>query len=111
MNSNILKIFSTYNDNTKHICTINIVSFISILIVISPLNIHFLIKLLIKLLIITLLLYSVKINYHATKNLFNIDNIFSNSSLASIRNNMCISFFYTFLIFILAIYVFINIFF
>ena len=110
MEEKILKIFTLYNDNTKHVCTINIISFILILLIISPLNVGFFSKLIIKIIVVALLLYTANINYQATKNLFNIDNIFSNQSLASIRNNMCVSFLYTFLMIILAIYVFINIF-
>lgn len=111
MNREILDIFSKYNDNTKYICFLNVIAFLLIIIVTSPLNIGFFTKLLLNLTIISLLIYSITTNYNATKKLFNINNIFSNPYLASIRNNMCISFFYTFLMSLLVFYVFINIFF
>ena len=111
MDTHILDIFSKYNDNTKYICFLNVITFLLIILVISPINVGFFTKLLLNLIILYLLIYSIKTNYNATKNLYNINNIFSNPSLASIRNNMCISFFYTFLMTLLAFYVFFNIFF
>ncbi len=111
MENKILDIFSKYNDNTKNICFLNSIAFLLILIVISPLNIGFFTKLFLNIIILYLLFYCIKTNYFATINLYNINDIFSNPSLASIRNNMCISFIYTFLMSLLAFYFLINIFF
>ncbi len=109
MNLEYHNLLSDYNSNTKHICLLNVIAFILIIIVVSPLNINIFLKIFIRLIIIAILSYSIFTNYSSLKNFLNID-LFSNDSLGPIKNNIYLNLVFLFLMIILVFYVFLGIF-
>jgi hypothetical protein len=96
-----------YFDNTKFICiTITISLLLIIFSIIMPLNIYKPLLIIIKLFIIYILMIALYKNTIETNNLINnIDDIFKDPSLSSIKNNMIISYILSFVIFVLVLYI------
>lgn len=96
-----------YFDNTKFICiTITISLLVIIFSIITPLNIYKPLLIIIKLFILYILGVAIYKNTLETNNLVNnIDDIFKDPTLSSIKNNMIMSYILSFVIFVLFYYI------
>lgn len=92
-----------YFDNTKFICiSISLSLLLIIFSIIIPLNIYKPLLIIIKFIILYILAYSIYKNTIETNNLVNnIDDIFKNPQLSSIKNTMIMSYILSFVILIL----------
>jgi len=96
-----------YFDNTKFICVTITISLLLILFsIIIPINIYKPLLILIKLLVIYILSVALYKNTIETNTLVNnIDDVFKDPRLSSIKNNMILSYVLSFVIFILLFYI------
>ena len=100
------KIYQEFCDNTKNTFYLNIVSILLIfLFILSPIKITGFIGLLLKLIIISILSYSLYITINSSNSLLDIDNIFTNPNLATVRNNYILNLVFSTVVGILIFYI------
>ena len=101
------KIYQEFCDNTKNTFYLNIVSILLIfLFILTPfIPLSGFIELLLKLIIISILSYSLYITINSSNSLLDIDNIFTNPNLATVRNNYILNLVYSIVVGILIFYI------
>jgi hypothetical protein len=105
------KAMYNYSDKTKNICSIlTIILMLIIVFIISPFQLTGVKSGLLKLLIVSILGYTLYINFSAIKDLANINGLFTKSNLSTIRNNVILSCIFSAFILLLALYVLITLF-
>jgi uncharacterized membrane protein YjdF len=111
MNNTYNAIYKEFSETTKHTFFFNIIAIILIFsFILGQTNTNGISGSLLKLLIITLLSYSLYTSITASNKLFNIDNFFVNPNLQDIRTNYLLNLLLCSIIGILIIYVFFDIF-
>jgi hypothetical protein len=106
MNTASNKIYQTFSEKTKSICFLNSVSIILILVFfIGPFKLTGYKHTLLKMLIIIILGFSLYINYNSSNDLLDIQNIFTNPSLANVKYNYVLNQILSLFILILIIYI------
>ena len=106
MNTLPQKAIYDYSDKTKNVCSILTIALMLIIIfIISPFQLTGIKSGLLKLLIVSILGYTLYINFSAIKDLANVDGLFTKSSLFTIRNNVILSCIFSAFILFLALYV------
>ncbi len=99
------KIYQSFCDNTK--ITFYLVSTAIVFMwlgIIGPYSTNYTVQWLFRIIVITLLSYSMYIMLISSNSLLRIDNMFTNSNLANIRNNYILHIAYLFVIFLAILY-------
>lgn len=105
MNESYNKIYQGFCDDTKTTFYLNTFAILLIfLFMLGPMKSDGFIGYLTRLIIISLLAYSVYINVNSSNSLLNIENIFFNSDLAIVRNNFILNILYIILIILVIFY-------
>ena len=95
-----------YSDKTKNVCSILTIALMLIIIfIISPLQLTGTKSGLLKLLIVSILGYTLYINFSAIKDLANMNGLFTKPNLSTIRNNVILSCIFSAFILFLALYI------
>lgn len=105
------KVYQTFCDNTKLTFYVNAFAILIIFIcIIGPIQLSSFTNISIRFLLVALLSYSLYINIISSQSLWNIDNIFTNSNLATVRNNFLLNSVFSLFIFVFILYIIIDFF-
>ena len=105
------KIYQGFCDNTKTTFYLNASAIMLIFIfLLGPMQTYGFTNILIRLVIILILSYSLYMNIMSSKSLLDIENIFTNSSLAIVRNNFLLNSIFSLSILGVVVYLFCDMF-
>lgn len=111
MDSSYQQIYQGFCDNTKTTFYLNASAILLIFVFLfGPLQTDRFANILVRVLIIYILSYSIYINIISSKSLLDVENIFTNSSLAIVRNNFLLNSTFSLVILGLVVYLFVDIF-
>lgn len=111
INSSYQKIYQGFCNNTKTTFYLNASAILLIFIfLLGPVETSGFTNFMIRMVVLFILSYSLYVNIISSKSLFTIENIFTNSSLAIVRNNFLLNSTFSLFIFGLVVYLFLDFF-